>query len=451
MTQVEEAIARYHKLIQTPPYQDLTWAQELQQRMLEAHLAAGGRPITPFLRPHFLTRRGYQALVRAAEALFSAIDRIKQMVLADPALLARIELLPAEKMLAAVDPGYSFLSVTSLLDTHFENGSLHFVNYNSDTAPGVAYGEVLADLFYEAAPVKEFRRRYKLTKLGGARHLVRAVLEAYKQFGGKRKPHIGVLEFRQPFQAAESGEYLLLCELFRRAGCTAQVVAPDALEYKGGVLRQGDFTIDVVFRRVKVQEFLLRFDLSHPLVRAYRDRAVCVVNSFRSELAHKRALFALLTDEGITGKFPASERRAIEQYIPWTRVVAQTRTTYKGEQIDLPEFILKNRERLVLKPNDDAGDYHAVRGWETDQTGWERALRMATRYTYVVQERVEPVRAVFPLYRYGELEMRELQVDVHPHAYLGKVEGCSSWVSDPTARGFSSIAGLTPTFILEGK
>ena len=45
--------------------------------------------------------------------------------------------------------------------------------------------------------------------------------------------------------------------------------------------------------------------------------------------------------------------------------------------------------------------------------------------------------------------MRELQVDVHPHAYLGKVQGCSSWVSESTLGGFSSIAGLAPTYILE--
>ena len=48
------------------------------------------------------------------------------------------------------------------------------------------------------------------------------------------------------------------------------------------MLRKGNFEINLVYRRMSVQEFLLRFDLSHPLVQAYRDRAVCVVNSFRS-------------------------------------------------------------------------------------------------------------------------------------------------------------------------
>ena len=68
----------------------------------------------------------------------------------------------------------------------------------------------------------------------------------------------------------------------------------------------------------------------------------------------------------------------------------------------------------------------------------------------MVQERVDPVRSVFPLVSFGHLEFREMQVDVHPHAYLGKVQGCSSWLSAGHS-GFSSAAGIVPTFILDPK
>jgi uncharacterized circularly permuted ATP-grasp superfamily protein len=153
----------------------------------------------------------------------------------------------------------------------------------------------------------------------------------------------------------------------------------------------------------------------------------------------------------LTGGFPAAERKAIQQYVPWTRVVAPGNTRYGGKTVDLLEFILANREKLVLKPNDDSGEEHAVDGARTDSAGWERALRQAARTPFVVQERLELSRAVFPIYRDGSVEMRELQVDVHPHMFLGKVQGCSTWVSDPTAGGFSSVAGLAPTYILEAK
>ena len=88
-----------------------------------------------------------------------------------------------------------------------------------------------------------------------------------------------MLDFRNPFQSGSGGETELLTELFRKAGYAAEVVSPDQLEYRSGVLRRGQFEIHVIYRRVKVSEFLMRFDLNHPLVRAYRDRAVCVVTA----------------------------------------------------------------------------------------------------------------------------------------------------------------------------
>jgi hypothetical protein len=451
MNQVDEAVARYHKLLESEPFKNLEWAEELTEKMHAEHLTQAGRPICPFLRPNFITKRQYENLVKAAEALFCSIDRIKQMALANPALLARMELLPAEKMLAAIDPGYSFLAVTSLLDTHLNNGSMAFVEYNADTPVGVAYGEALADLFYEAPPVREFRKRYTLQRMGGKKYLLTALLKAYKQFGGAKQPNIAIVEFRQPFQSAELGEFGLIRDFFQSEGYATEIIAPEQLEYRGGVLRRGDFQIDVVFRRVKVQEFLLRYDLSHPLVRAYRDGAACVVNSFRSELAHKKAIFDLLTDDTITAGFPAAEKKAIRQYIPWTRLVAAAKTVYEDQTVDLPNFILKNRQDLVLKPNDDTGDHHAVRGWEVDEHSWERALRRALKTPYVVQKRVEPVKAQFPLLNYGELEIKQMQVDLHPHAYLGKVQGCSSWLTANNGGGFSSVSGLAPTFLLESK
>ena len=44
--------------------------------------------------------------------------------------------------------------------------------------------------------------------------------------------------------------------------------------------------------------------------------------------------------------------------------------------------------------------------------------------------------STFPLLQWGHLEMREMRVDVHPHSYLGKVHGVSSWVSTLDNRFF---------------
>lgn len=451
MTQLSEAVARYHKILESDAFKDAAWVQSLRQRMEESQLVVSGRPICPVLRPHFLSSRQYTNLTKNTELLLAAINRVKQMALATPSLQSRMELLPAEKMLAAIHPGYSYLSVASLLQTNLNNGTLQFRDYVADAPMGLMYGEILANLFLETGPVKEFKKKYTLSKPQGFKLLLHSLLKAYKEFGGRKVPNIAIVELKQPFQTIESAEYPLLAEAFRKAGYPAEVVNLDQLEYKNGVMRRGDFAIDLVYRCVKVQEFLIRYDLTHPLVRAYKDRAICMINSFQAELARKKAIFDLLTDESLTSSFPAAERKVIRETIPWTRMVAATNTTYQDQQVDLVEFIQKNRKTLVLRPNDASNDQHEFRGWETDDTGWERAVRTALRTPYVVQEKTEAASAVFPVSQWGPIEYKTLQTDVHPHMFLGKVQGCSTWIAPTESSRFSTLNGIAPTFVLEGK
>jgi hypothetical protein len=347
------------------------------------------------------------------------------------------------------------------------------MQYNADALTGAAWSEGLSDLFYDCPPVKEFRRRYNFTRVGGKKPFLSALLKAYKMFAtnfgaglsgnglpaaglpgaglpaAKSKPNIAILEFRDP---TGRSEYEIYRDYFRAEGFQTELVSPDQLEYRNGVLRSGNFDIDLIYRRISVQEFLLRFTLNHPLVQAYRDHNVCIVNSFRSELSHKKAMFALLTDESLTAKFPIHERKAIREHVPWTRVVKNGKTQYRDETIeDLIEYIKQNREKLVLRPNDEYSDMHSFIGYEHDEGSWARAIRESLRAPYVVQERVKPARTVFPLMNYGHLEFKEMQVDVQPQAFLGKVAGCSSYVSSSGPGSYSPASGFTPTFIIDPK
>ena len=90
-------------------------------------------------------------MAKTAETISSAMARVEQMALATPALLARIQLLPAERMLAQVDPGYAFAGVTGQLDTVLNNGSMKFSNHHADAPAGVLYGDTLADVYITEA------------------------------------------------------------------------------------------------------------------------------------------------------------------------------------------------------------------------------------------------------------------------------------------------------------
>jgi hypothetical protein len=452
MAQLGDAIARYHKLLEQPGYRDTSWAEQFQEEMRQRHLVDSGRLLAPVLRPHFVTRRQLDTLSRLTSQMAEILDRVEAIAFASPVLLSRLQMLPAEKMLAAIPHGYTRAGVTASLDANLKNGSLFLQGVDACKPAGLVYANILADLFLELPLLKEFKRgRYKLSKLGGPKALLQAIQSAYRQFGGKTKPAIAIVELGPESgsnHAGSSTEGRLLAESMNQLGANARLVPPDLLEYSGGKLHCGDFAIDLVFRRILTREILTRWDLSHPLLRAYRDGAVCVVNSFRAEFAQRRALFDLLTDETVTAHLPTADRKLIRNSIAWTRVVSARKTTHADKEIDLPEFILSQRERLALLPNEDSSDQRAYIGAEMTPAAWDRALRLALRSPYVVQERALPVRESFPLFQYGEFKMKEAEVTVHPHVLNGEMSGASA-VLETCSAGSTAHLAVAPVLLLE--
>jgi hypothetical protein len=447
---VDEAIVRYHKILESPEYQNLDWARSIEDSMRRLGMASGTRVASPFLRPHFLTKKHADELAKTSGTLFSAIDRIEKAALTSAALLQRLELLPAERMLALIDPGYTFPHVSCAFQFPKNGADSELRAFQPVSTAGLAFSEHLNDLFYDAAPVKEFRKKHKLAKPAGIKGLVSSIAKAWKSFGGKKQPNIAVLEFSQAFQSLEATESAVLVELFRSEKLNAVLATPEQLDYRQGALVKGPYQIDMIFRASSLHEFLLRFDLNHPLVRAYRDRKVCMINSFRAELAQKRALFSLLTDESVTAKFPAAERKAIQQFIPWTRPLKQGKSDYGGKTIDLIEYLSANREKFVLAPNDAQSTLPVYDGAALEQTPWDRAIKQGLRESYVVQERMQVPTAKFPVMFYGALEYRDVQVEERTHLYLGEPKTLTTYLSSGQA-GFSTMEGFAPTFLLAGK
>src|SRR5207253_6653794 len=136
-----------------------------------------------------------------------------------------------------------------------------------------------------------------------------------------------------------SHEFTLLSEYFNSRGVPTVVCSPEELEYEGGRLRRGDFQIDLVYKRIIIHELLTVCGERHPLLRAYAEGNVCLVNSLRCKPLHKKAAFELLTDEDDARRLrlTAEEREVISACVPWTRRVSERATVRGGERVDLIE------------------------------------------------------------------------------------------------------------------
>jgi hypothetical protein len=461
MAHLGEAILRYHQLFRRAGYRNLAWAESLEQRLREQRLMDSGRLLAPALRPQFLLPRQLELLSGAAAQLSCLIDQMVQLALHSPALLNQLKLLPAEKMLAMIDPGYSGCGSFSRFEVLVENGSFSVCGVNASQPADMVTSDQVAELFLSLPILKDFTRgKYKLSKLGSLARLHAAILQTWREFGGRDQPNIAILDCNQCHSSW--GQSQALEESLRQANAAVRLVSPEELVYappaehqnhrpsdnKSRKLRAGDFSIDVILRCVSVRELLIRCGLTHPLFAAYRDRAVCVINNFRAELACRRALLDLLTDEACTSHLDTISRRLIRSLVPWTRLVAPRKTTYKGETVDLLPFVLANREKLVLRPNEDLSSQPVFLGAAMDRSSWERALRLACQSPYVVQEACSRSCEPFPIFHYGELHMREVEVFLHTNLFHAQLQGASAALQVSSSKG-SHLVGIAPVLLLE--
>jgi hypothetical protein len=451
---LEEAIAHYHALLD--PDTARATQEQLTRGQRERNLFFGERPLVSVLRPRMITAAQYELLQRACGLVAGAARKLAAAAMDDPALRAGLALTPGEEALIAMHPGYEEPSAHSRMDTFLtlDGSSLQFVEYNAESPAAIAYEDVLSDVFVGLPAMRRFAERYRVAALPARQHLLETLLKAWRDFGGSGSPTIAIVDWKG---LPTHSEFLLFQRFFHDNGLEALICSPDELSYQDGRLSAAvdgqKVPVDLVYKRVLTSEFLMHYGdeaLGHPLVRAYADGKLCLVNSFRAKLLHKKSIFALLTDDQQQERFSAEERTAIARHVPWTRMVRQGRSTYQGEPIDLLAFARANQGRLLLKPNDEYGGKGIVIGWETSADEWGRALQEALQTPFVVQERVEIAYEDYPAMIDGQLQIGRRLVDSDPFLFGTQVAGCLTRLSTVTLLNVTAGGGSTvPTFVIE--
>ncbi len=449
---LHNAVSHYHELLTEGDLAESS-RHMLDDGLERARLIFGGRRLSPYLRPHFVTEEDWTRVTHICETVWGAIEKVKDAAVLDNALLDELGLTDIERDLVQIDPGYKAVSPTARLDSFLTDEAYSFVELNGESPAGIAYADAAYEIFQSLPVMQRFSERYNVRPLYGRAKMLDVLVRAHAEFLGRPAPHapsIAIIDLKdRPTQK----EFELFKEYFESQGHPSVICSPDELEWTGSRLRTGDFEIDIVYKRLLVNEYLPIMKESPALVDAYRARGVCIVNSFRSKLIHKKALFAVLTDERHAHLFTRQEREAIAAHVPWTRCVRAERSDYRGEQIDLLEFVAARRDRLVLKPNDDYGGHGIYIGWNTDEISWNEAMHSALADgDYVVQERVPTAREVFPaLQEDGSVEFAEQLVDLDPLLFFGKVGSAFTRLSFTELANVSSGGGMVPTFIISEK
>lgn len=444
----DRAIAEYHELLAADESLTATAFAKLRSAMSLNRLLYGNRPIGVSLRPHLLAREQYNALVEASQSIATAVEKIAAALVESPTLMNQVGLTEAERKLALVDPGFSGSAVTTRLDAFVHGDEIKFVEYNAENPSSLSDQEGLNHLLFEIGAMKTLSQRYRVCQFPPVEKLLGALLKTYGEWGGSGAPNIAILDWQN---LPTSHEFILLRNYFAARGVPTIICSPDDLEYRNGKLRCGDFRVDLVYKRILIHEFLDRYDEAHPLTRAYLNHDVCLVNPFRCKIMHKKAVFELLTDEEHQGWFTKSEREVIRRCVPWTRRIGERHTRYKGRTVDLLQFVRTNRERFVLKPNDDYGGHGIYFGSHATEGEWDNAIQAALAADYIVQEAIELRTEEFPIFGEKDWSLQPMFVDTNPFLFRGQVCGAMVRLSDSPIVNVTSGGGETGFFVIEGE
>ncbi|HGY90804.1 MAG TPA: hypothetical protein ENK43_06500 [Planctomycetes bacterium] len=274
--------------------------------------------------------------------------------------------------------------------------------------------------------------------------LLDTLLACYREWGGTRSPVIAIVDY---LDLPTVPEFHLCRDFFASQGYEALVVDPRALTFDGESLVGEGKRIDLVYKRVLVNEFIERYDEVKPLFEAYAARKVCVVNPFRSKIVHKKSIFHVLTDDRREEWMQPQTQRLVDEAIPWTRRLREGKTTFEGREVDLLEFVVEEQEHFVLKPNDEYGGKGIFMGWECDAITWRERLEGALENDYVVQRRLEILAEGFPSME-RNLEQDSLFVDLDPYLYLGRMHGALARLGAGSLCNVTSGGGQVPLFVV---
>lgn len=456
-----KAIDHYHSLL-TPEIaaESQTQMEEMQRK---GGMFFGTRPLCSVLRPRFLSTAQYHFLQRSLAAMMPAFEKATHAALHNDAIRAQLGLNDWEEQLIRFEHGYTAASPLGRMDEFYVPdmqgdglGSLSMTEYNAEVPAAPAYNALLTEMFSAMPIMREFEKTYEVRPLHARHHTLNVLQDCYNQWrktskasGLAAKPRIGILDWKE---VPTYSEFVMFRDFFMQHGYECEICDPREVTYENGkLLTPSGFHITLIYKRVLWSEWVERGGLDQPSIRAVLDRNVCVVNPPRCKLMHKKASFALLSDERNASLFSAAELNAIHTYIPWTRVVEERRTQVMGQAIDLVPYISANKDQLVLKPNDDYGGKGVILGWTVDQSTWDNMLQDYLKEPAIVQHRVPVPSEPYAGYIDGQFYVIDRMLDTDPYLFYGThMAGCLTRLSTAALLNVTSGGGSTvPTVIVE--
>lgn len=407
------------------------------EKVAKSNAKYKGKPVPFLYQPMFFTEKDVINFNRIGDILMPIANKVIDKYLESPEYRKLFGYSDLLEELILVDPGYNTYIPISRFDLFYEDeDKFKFIEINTDGSSGMNEDNLISKVLLETEPMKKMKEKYNIDYFELVDKWVDESLKTYSTYNKKvDKPNVAIVDFKETGISAEFEEFQ---KAYIKKGYNAKIVDPRDLEYKDGKLYGDGMRIDLIYRRIVTVEFIEKADEIPELIEAYKDGAVCVIGSLRSQIMHNKIIFKILHDEETLEFLIEEERNFIKNHIPYTKELSGGK--------DIFSEILKNKNKYIIKPMDSFASQGVYAGVDFTGEEWKDILEKSWDENYLFQEFITPYTRPFVEFENEKLQVADYNLNIGVYMYNEKFAGAYTRISKDTIifgqEGYYSIPNM---------
>ncbi len=404
-----------------------------------------GVPIKFGYLPKYFSEEGFARLKSDLEHAWRILTRVIGEYLDKPDYRALFGFSPELEEMILHRPAYRTLLPICRLDIFLneETGDFKFCEFNADGSSAMNENAELYRTYRNTLLYRQMDERYEQEMFELFDSWVQTFLciyaqgqDADPQTGGsvetgcrKSFPAVAIVDFLE--KGSSAAEFTAFREAFERAGCEAYVAEIRRMRYENGrLLTEDGHPVEAVYRRAVTSDILAHRDEVQPFLQAVRDRSVCLIGDFCTQVVHDKVLFRILHDPRTASFLSEEDNAFIAAHVPFTAML--TRETADRQDVR------GNKDKWIIKPRDSYGAHGIYPGRLCSEEEWNAQLDRRAETDYILQEFVTPYRTENIYFGSAQPRWQSFSNMTGVYLYGGRVAG------------IYSRASVTPIISVEG-
>ncbi|MFC1587559.1 circularly permuted type 2 ATP-grasp protein [Planctomycetota bacterium] len=435
----------WDQLLRKYPEDALQDHQNMCAEIAAKGLTYADRIVPCVLKPNAISTDNVSQIQQSSVTIVNAVEKVTAYLLSEPEHPWWQSISASLKALLQIQtPLNRHLQVARLDGCVSPSGNIYYLECNGDSPAGFAYAELMEKALLKTRIAAKFKAKYPIKRDEYLRRFCSRMLKAYYQCRDN-KPNIAITDWRDVKTLAE---FRLIADKLEARGYSTVICDPRDFRYRQGNLYCKDKIIDMVYRRVILDELAQREGQCKDFIKAVKEQAVVVVNPFISAIASCKQLLARIRMGEFNELLTANEIKTIRKHIPFTYRLNTESFKTGNQTYDTLTYTLEHQDKLVIKPMRAYGGKDIHFGSLLGKRQWKDLITAIRKDHYICQKLVKIPETGIPVFT-PDMKFTQMNIITNPFIVGGDYGGCLTRLAHNKVVNIGTGGMVQATFTLK--